>query len=256
MKYCEKCGNKMADDSLFCSKCGRKVADAEITEKEEKTDENEAGNISNNITVGQEVQSNVRTQYPAPYQYPATYSDNVPAKKKSGRLMGCAVIFIVFIIFCAIVGSCVANQSNSSGSTSSNHTRTYQESVMTEEEFKASCAKNISYEQVARRPQDYNGKKAAFYGVVQQVIEESGNNITLKVCIPDGKWELAAYNNYFWVEYKKPYGEARILVDDKIEMYGYLRGTVEARLLINDQPITVPKFEAKYIDIRNYGGQN
>ena len=39
MKYCEKCGNKMADDSLFCSKCGRKVADAEITDKEEKTDE-------------------------------------------------------------------------------------------------------------------------------------------------------------------------------------------------------------------------
>ena len=251
MKYCEKCGNKMADDSLFCSKCGRKVADAEITDKEEKTDENKAENAGKNRTdVQEEVQSNVRTQYPVPD------SDNVPVQKKSGKLKGCAVIFIVFIIFCAIVGSCVANQSNSSGSTSSNHTRTYQESVMTEEEFKASCAKNISYEQVARRPQDYNGKKAAFYGVVQQVIEESGNNITLKVCIPDGKWELAAYNNYFWVEYKKPYGEARILVDDKIEMYGYLRGTVEARLLINDQPITVPKFEAKYIDIRNYGGQN
>ena len=24
MKYCEKCGNKMDDDSIFCSKCGRK----------------------------------------------------------------------------------------------------------------------------------------------------------------------------------------------------------------------------------------
>ena len=73
MKYCEKCGNMMADDSLFCSKCGRKVADAEITDKEEKTDENKAENAGKNRTdVQEEVQSNVRTQYPVPD------SDNVP----------------------------------------------------------------------------------------------------------------------------------------------------------------------------------
>ena len=77
MKYCEKCGNKMADDSLFCSKCGRKVADAEITDKEEKTDENKAENAGKNRTdVQEEVQSNVRTQYPVPD------SDNVPVQKK------------------------------------------------------------------------------------------------------------------------------------------------------------------------------
>ena len=35
MKYCEKGGNKMADDALFCSKCGRKSVDFEAADKEE-----------------------------------------------------------------------------------------------------------------------------------------------------------------------------------------------------------------------------
>lgn len=247
MKYCEKCGDKMADDSLFCSKCGRKVADAEITDKEEKTDENKAENAGKNRTdVQEEVQSNVRTQYPVPD------SDNVPVQKKSGKLKGCAVIFIVFIIFCVIVGSCVANQSDSSkGSTSSNRTNTPQASYETEAEYKASC-KSYDYDSIERRPADYAGKRAVFKCVVNQVIE-NGNTIMLRVGVPNSwdSWKIITerYDKEFRVTYtKKSSNEDRILEDDVIRIYGELNNTTTYETVLHAQR-TIPDFKAKYIEI-------
>ena len=230
MKYCEKCGSAMPDDSVFCNKCGRKVKIIDYSVSSTGWD--------------------------------SANTSNVPESKKSGcSIKSCGVIFIGFIIFCVVVGSCISNgikegkyTTKSSSSSTSSKAESSQESSETEMEFKNSCLTTLTYEQVARHPKDYSGKRAAFYGIVQQVIHENGNDIALKVCIPDGKSQLEAIDDYFWVEYKKPSDKARILVDDRINMYGYLRNTTEARLLVNDQSVTVPKFEAKYIDILNYGG--
>lgn len=248
MKYCEKCGNKMADDALFCSKCGRKSVDFEAADKEEAY-ENKSGNISENKTnAPEEVQTNARTQCQAPS------SDSEPVKKKSGCLKGCALIFfafLVFIIFCSIIGSCVANQSDSSGSTSSKRTNTSQVSPETEAEYKASC-KSYDYDSIERRPADYAGKRAVFKCVVNQVIE-NGNTIMLRVGVPNSwdSWKIITerYDKEFRVTYtKKSSNEDRILEDDVIRIYGELNNTTTYETVLHAQR-TIPDFKAKYIEI-------
>lgn len=242
MKYCEKCGNMMADDSLFCPKCGKKVAYAETTNKNEHIDENE-------VDYSEEVQKNVGTQCQI------LSSDSVPVKKKSGGLKGCALIFVVFIIFCVIVGSCVANQSNSSkGSTSLNRTNASQVSYETESEYKASCNSSYDYNSIERRPSDYTGKRAVFQCVVNQVIE-NGSTLDLMVGVPKdwNNWTVLSgrYDNVFHVTYKKKSSnEDRILEDDVIRMYGELNNTITYETVLHAQR-TVPDFKAEYIEIVN-----
>ena len=78
MKYCEKCGSAMPDDSVFCNKCGRKVKIIDYSVSSTGWD--------------------------------SANTSNVPESKKSGcSIKSCGVIFIGFIIFCVVVGSCISN---------------------------------------------------------------------------------------------------------------------------------------------------
>ncbi len=87
-------------------------------------------------------------------------------------------------------------------------------------QYKASC-QPLTFEQVARNPDTYDGTKAMFTGEVIQVMEESGF-YTLRVNVTPTSW---GYTDTIMVGYQASSGEPRILEGDIITMYGtiYLR---------------------------------
>ena len=94
-----------------------------------------------------------------------------------------------------------------------------------DEEAKAKAAKEaqqgyntgITYDQLARTPDDYNGKKLKFTGCVLQVIEGSGTTM-LRVATK------GRYDNVVLVEYDSGIVSIRVLEDDKITLFGVSQG--------------------------------
>lgn len=128
-----------------------------------------------------------------------------------------------------------------------------QEVAATKEEYKKDC-QSYTYEEIARNPSDYEGKKAKFEGEVIQVME-SGNDITLRINITKEANEFAD-GGYLWsdtiyVEYtRKTSNESRILEDDIITVYGTMKGTKSYTTILGSET-TIPFLQAEYVDIPN-----
>ena len=75
----------------------------------------------------------------------------------------------------------------------------------------------ITYDQLARTPDDYIGKKVKFTGVAIQVIEGSGTTM-LRVATS------GHYDNVILVEYQSDLTPIRVLDDDKVIIYGVSQG--------------------------------
>lgn len=100
-----------------------------------------------------------------------------------------------------------------------------------------------TYDDVARNPDNYEGKKVKISGSVIQVAEDfidlfDTNSVDLRVEAPDGIW---------YVTYVRPEGESRILEDDYITCYGECDG-VTTYISILGSTVTVPKLIMKYHD--------
>lgn len=72
----------------------------------------------------------------------------------------------------------------------------------------------ITYEQLARNPDDFKDKKIKFSGKVLQVLEGSGKNNQIRLAVNDD------YGNILFCEYNKNIVSSRILEDDHITVYG------------------------------------
>lgn len=111
--------------------------------------------------------------------------------------------------------------------------------------YKDSC-ENISYEDIARNPDNYVGKNIHFYGQVIQVMED-GNDVTLRVATKKsdyGYWN----DDVVLVAYTREEGESRILEDDMVNLYGVCAGTTSYETVRGDT-LTIPSMVAKYVDI-------
>ncbi len=75
----------------------------------------------------------------------------------------------------------------------------------------------ITYEQLARTPDDYTGKKVRFTGITLQVIEGSGTT-TLRIAT------RGRYNDVILVAYSSDITAVRVLEDDKITIFGVSQG--------------------------------
>lgn len=98
----------------------------------------------------------------------------------------------------------------------------------------------ITYDNIARRPDDYKGKKVKFYGKVIQLIEGDYRN----------QIRFAINGNYDYVilgEYKKDIVESRILEDDLITIYGVSSGTISYKSTLGGT-ITIPAVSIDRID--------
>ena len=108
--------------------------------------------------------------------------------------------------------------------------------------FIDSC-ESPSFEDVARYPDDWEGKRVRFTGEVIQVMQD-GNAYTLRLNVTD--------TGYFWTDtimvyYDAPSGAPRILEDDVMTFYGTMHGMYSYQSVMG-ATITVPLLQAMYIE--------
>ena len=114
--------------------------------------------------------------------------------------------------------------------------------VVSMENYIAECV-TVSYDDVARNPDNYDGEKVVLSGTVIQVSEDtldlfSTNSVDFRVETTDGIW---------YVSYNRPEGESRILEGDYITCYGECDG-VTTYISVLGGNVTVPKLIMKYHD--------
>ncbi|WP_206099954.1 toxin regulator [Oribacterium sp. C9] len=101
----------------------------------------------------------------------------------------------------------------------------------------------ITYEQLARNPEDYRGEKIKFTGTVLQVIESS-SEIQLRLATSKG------YDDVIYCKYSPDIVSSRILEDDRITVYGKSSGTVSYQSTLGGK-ITIPGMHVDKIDLKN-----
>ena len=193
--------------------------------------------------------------------------------EKKGKKKGCLITLLIFVV---LLGSCVAifGDSDESSSTGSSATtaETTTEAAATEatteaatteattkakkkttkakkKEKKKSYKKEnwnpeITYDQLARTPDDYMGKDITFAGKVLQVMEDSSSKQTqLRIATSDD------YDKVMLVGYDSSILKSRVLEDDEIRFYVTSIGLVTYQSTMGGN-ITIPAAIVEHIDIQ------
>lgn len=100
---------------------------------------------------------------------------------------------------------------------------------------------DITYEQIARTPDDYYFEKVKFSGKVVQVMEGEDTTNQLRVAINDN------YDTVMLVEYEKDILDSRVLEDDYINIYGFSMGVITYESTMGGN-ITIPAVSANMIE--------
>lgn len=141
-------------------------------------------------------------------------------------------------------------QSVTSSTTESVEEANTEESVTTEKEITteeapedwADYAADITYDQLARTPDDYAGKAIQMSGEVVQLLEgDDANAIRLAT---DDMW-----NDIIYIEYDPSITSERVLEYDKVTVYGWYYGIYQYESTIG-QLISVPAIYAEHIEIK------
>ena len=98
----------------------------------------------------------------------------------------------------------------------------------------------IIYDQLARTPDDFKGKKVKFTGKVVQVIEGSGS-IQIRLAVNDN------YDTILFGQYDSSIVGSRVLEDDHITIYGTSAGTISYQSTMGGT-ITIPGVSIEKID--------
>ena len=159
---------------------------------------------------------------------------NCGAKQKHHRFLFFLVIVVIVVIAVAAMGG------NSSPSPSSKSKYT----SMSETEVR-SGSKAVNYEDVARNPGKYKGSLVTFTGKVIQVVE--GNTVVLRIT-QDNPEEYFSSDTWY-VTYKAPAGASKILVDDRMTVFGECTGTTSYKSVLGNQ-ITIPSMILLYYDMQ------
>ena len=98
----------------------------------------------------------------------------------------------------------------------------------------------ITYEDLARYPDEYEGQKVKFTGTVVQVVEGS-STISIRMAVDDD------YDCMIYGQFDEDILEARLLEDDTITIYGTSAGTVSYESVLGST-ITIPGIVIDKID--------
>lgn len=98
----------------------------------------------------------------------------------------------------------------------------------------------ITYDQLARTPDDYKGKKVKFNGKVVQVIEGDGR-VNIRLAVNDD------YDTILFCEYTSDIVSSRVLEDDHITIYGVSYGLYSYKSTMGGT-ITIPSVVVDKID--------
>ncbi|MDV9963369.1 toxin regulator [Clostridioides difficile] len=98
----------------------------------------------------------------------------------------------------------------------------------------------ITYDQLARTPDDFKGQKVKFYGRVVQVMEDTGST-QIRLATDDNS------DTMLYCEYDPSIVPSRILEDDYITIYGTSAGTITYQSTMGGN-ITIPGISVDKID--------
>ena len=173
-------------------------------------------------------------------------------KKQSGKLKW----IIIAIVVLAILGALSDGGDDSSSNSSSNSTKSTTEATTKAKKKSTSKAKEkksykkenwnpeITYDQLARTPDDYTGKDITFAGKVLQVMEDSDSGETqLRIATSDD------YDKIMLIGYDSSILKSRILEDDEIRFYGTSIGLITYQSTMGGN-ITIPAATVEHIDIQ------
>lgn len=263
---CKNCGTELSEGSKFCSNCGCRI---EIECTEEKNVFKEQG-ADDTIKLGEKepVDSEIINDNSNIKGEKSSNVDSESTKKKMSKKKKIIIGIIVFLFICAGIGSCGSDSNNDSSSsttkteseaenssdknqednnsenTDNNNTNegsTTETSEKTEtsvpsapkEINKADYDTGITYENLARTPDDYKYKKVKFYGKIIQVIE-GDSSTQYRIAINDN------YDNVIFLEASKEIiNNNRILDGDHVTFYGTSGGVITYDSTLGGK-ITVP----------------
>lgn len=116
--------------------------------------------------------------------------------------------------------------------------------TVTPDAYKAQC-QDISYDALARTPDNYTGQFIRFTGKIIQVLDE-GDSATYRIDVTQGDYGI--WDDTVLVSYEYKEGGSRFLKDDIVTFYGMYAGlyTYKSTLGAN---ITIPNVYAEYIDL-------
>ena len=98
----------------------------------------------------------------------------------------------------------------------------------------------ITYDQLARTPDQYEGSKVKFYGEVIQVIE-GDDSVQIRLAVNSD------YDHVLFCQYDSDIVKSRVLEDDKITVYGVSAGTISYQSTMGGK-ITIPAVLVEKID--------
>ena len=98
----------------------------------------------------------------------------------------------------------------------------------------------ITYDQLARTPDDYSGKKCKFRGEVVQVIE-GDSDVQIRLAVNDD------YDSIIFCQYDKSIVKSRVLENDHITVYGTSMGTISYESTMGGT-ITIPAMVVDKMD--------
>ena len=117
---------------------------------------------------------------------------------------------------------------------------------LTPEELKrlyVSECKTISYDSLARTPEQYKGEKVRFSGKVVQVCSEAESSkyySTYRVSV-------AGYSKVIYMKFDNYGADTRILENDWITLYGEFEGLYTYQTVMGSS-LTIPSVIAEYVD--------
>lgn len=114
------------------------------------------------------------------------------------------------------------------------------EKARQEEEAARGYETGITYDQLARTPDDFKGQKVKFYGKVVQVMEGDGT-VQIRLAVDDD------YDTILLGEYESSIVSSRVLEDDYITIYGISAGTITYQSTMGGN-ITIPGVVIEKID--------
>lgn len=117
-------------------------------------------------------------------------------------------------------------------------TETTTEKKLTKEDYNP----EITYDDLARKPDEYKYKRITFQGTVVQVIEDNDNNQTqIRLATKNG------YDDVIFIVVDRDLVKSRILEDDIIRFYGVSAGLITYESTIGGE-ITIPAASVEKVD--------
>ena len=230
--FCKKCGKELKEGALFCENCGAKVEENTTGVKQEIIADKKKFHQTTWFSI-------LMILIFAPVGIFFLWRNKI--FKKPVR-----VIVTVIAVFIALVQiESIFETDNPETRNNSNISSEDSSSDIEIEEYneadKASYDTGITYDQLARTPDDYENKKVKFSGEVIQVMESDGET-QLRIAV-DGN-----YDNVIYVGYNSKIINTRILENDYVTFRGISKGLITYQSTLGGE-ITIPLVYVQQIEM-------